>query len=108
MLELTRLNMNSSRRDFIKISMWGAGAAAVAGSLYSVDVFGGNKEDFNYDRPDLKRFPTYCDVCFWKCAGWTYVDDKGNNQKNYWQRHRYPQQRKIVYPRNWRFGNAFR
>jgi thiosulfate reductase/polysulfide reductase chain A len=73
--------MNSSRRDFIKISMLGAGAATVAGSLYSVDVFGGNKEDFNYDRPELKRYPTYCDVCFWKCAAWTYVDDKGTIKK---------------------------
>ncbi len=22
-----------------------------------------------------KRFPTYCEVCFWKCAGWTYTDE---------------------------------
>ncbi len=25
----------------------------------------------------LRRFPTYCEVCFWKCAGWTYTDDQG-------------------------------
>ena len=25
----------------------------------------------------FSRIPTYCEVCFWKCAGWTYTDDKG-------------------------------
>ena len=73
--------MNTSRRDFIKVSSLGVGGAAVAGSLFSVNVFGGNKEDFNYNRPDLKRFPTYCDVCFWKCAGWVYVDENGEIKK---------------------------
>lgn len=73
--------MNTSRRDFIKVSSLGVGGATVAGSLFSVDVFGGSKDDFNYNRPDLKRFPTYCDVCFWKCAAWTYVDDEGNIKK---------------------------
>ena len=26
----------------------------------------------------LKPVPTYCEVCFWKCAGWAYVDEKGD------------------------------
>lgn len=31
--------------------------------------------------PGFKRFPTYCEVCFWKCAGWTYTDEEGNIRK---------------------------
>ncbi len=27
--------------------------------------------------PNFKRFPTYCEVCFWKCAGWTYLNKAG-------------------------------
>jgi thiosulfate reductase/polysulfide reductase chain A len=23
------------------------------------------------------RYPTYCEVCFWKCAAWTYTDNNG-------------------------------
>lgn len=30
---------------------------------------------------DLTPYPTYCEVCFWKCAGWTYVDKKGEIRK---------------------------
>ena len=26
---------------------------------------------------DLKRTPTYCEVCFWKCAGWVYKKSEG-------------------------------
>ncbi len=73
--------MNTSRRDFIKISSLGVGGAAIATSLFSADVFGSEKDDFNFNRPDLTRIPTYCDVCFWKCAAWTYVDQEGNIKK---------------------------
>jgi thiosulfate reductase/polysulfide reductase chain A len=73
--------MNTSRRDFIKISSLGVGGAAVVGSLMPVNVFGNDKDDFNYNRPDLKRLPTYCDVCFWKCAAWAYVDEEGQIKK---------------------------
>ncbi len=27
------------------------------------------------------RTPTYCEVCFWKCAGWVWKDDEGNIKK---------------------------
>ncbi len=26
----------------------------------------------------IKRTPTYCEVCFWKCAGWVYTNDQGD------------------------------
>ena len=27
---------------------------------------------------NLTRTPTYCEVCFWKCAGWVYKTDNGD------------------------------
>ena len=26
----------------------------------------------------LTRTPTYCEVCFWKCAGWVYKNEQGD------------------------------
>ena len=30
------------------------------------------------ENPVIRRNPTYCEVCFWKCAGWAYTDNDGN------------------------------
>lgn len=69
-----------TRRDFIKISAVGTGALALG--LSSVKI--ANAEDSggifkkNEKKPVAhERFPTYCEVCFWKCAGWTYRDENG-------------------------------
>jgi thiosulfate reductase / polysulfide reductase chain A len=68
------------RRDFIRISTLGAGGVV----LGSVGLSGkepsmlnrllGNKpaDDLRYPRT-----PTYCEICFWKCAGWVYKNDDG-------------------------------
>ncbi len=73
-----------SRRDFIKISTAGAGAAALG---FSPLKWGG-LENLNaandiqaVSDEDMTPYPTYCEVCFWKCAGWTYVDKKGEIRK---------------------------
>jgi len=70
----------STRRDFIKISALGAGGVAVGASSLSL-VKGSNlfaKEKSVASRGlNLKRFPTYCEVCFWKCAAWTHVNEEG-------------------------------
>ncbi len=29
----------------------------------------------------IKRTPTYCEICFWKCAAWAHSDGEGNIQK---------------------------
>lgn len=29
------------------------------------------------DDSKLKRVPTYCEVCFWKCGAWAYTNDQG-------------------------------
>ena len=73
--------MTISRRKFIKISALGTGGFALAGSAFKwtsasdiLDVLSGS-----YGQP--LRTPTYCEVCFWQCAGWIYKDEHGNIQK---------------------------
>lgn len=69
-----------TRRDFIKISALGLGATAAVGGL-SKWVFGSDSQKKfigpDDSSPQLKRYPTYCEVCFWKCAGWAYVNEEG-------------------------------
>ncbi|MCF8367515.1 MAG: molybdopterin-dependent oxidoreductase [Bacteroidales bacterium] len=69
----------SNRRDFIKISALGAGGAALAASSVSFlkgpSLFASDGPKGAPKNQNLRRFPTYCEVCFWKCAGWTYVND---------------------------------
>ena len=74
----------TTRRDFIKISTAGTGAAALGLSVLNWNGVGkafAGKESEPVSDTELKRFPTYCEVCFWKCAGWTYVDKEGNIKK---------------------------
>jgi thiosulfate reductase/polysulfide reductase chain A len=73
-----------SRRQFIKISAAGAGAAALG--LHSLNVKGlsilGKEDDVGpVSDEEMTPYPTYCEVCFWKCAGWAYVDKKGKLRK---------------------------
>ncbi len=74
----------STRRDFIKISALGtAGIAASTGLLSFVSnskLFGSSISE-KASLKSVKRYPTYCEVCFWKCAGWTYTDEDGKIQK---------------------------
>ena len=58
-----------SRRRFLQISAGSVGAAAVAGALPQAvaAVRGGAGE--------IRKIPTYCDVCFWKCGAEAYVRD---------------------------------
>lgn len=70
----------TSRRDFIKISALGLGAATVGGSAAKAatkGIFGTDK----LNKLMTTRTPTYCEVCFWKCAGWTYTDGAGKIKK---------------------------
>lgn len=65
------------RRDFIRVTSAGAvGTVAVAST---VSLMGQEHED-NFLLPDnkyVRRFPNYCEVCFWNCAGWVYTRNKG-------------------------------
>ncbi len=68
-----------SRRDFIRISALGIGGITL-GSRTIPGLFGKSL----FDNPvvsEMKRYPTYCEVCFWKCAAWSHVDAEGRIQK---------------------------
>lgn len=67
--------MKTNRRKFIKISTAGAGTMMMPFSL--PNIF--SSEDKKNIK--LKKIPTYCEVCFWKCAGWAYVDKNNNIKK---------------------------
>lgn len=71
---------HTTRRDFIKISSAGAGTLMFAGSAFGpLEKLAGDKKTPAAE--GLQRTPTYCEVCFWKCAGWVYSDGKGNIKK---------------------------
>ena len=75
-------DMNNSRRTFIKISalsasglmLYNYGIKANATSLTANNKLADSAKALN-------RFPTYCEVCFWKCAAWAYVDENNNIPK---------------------------
>ncbi len=68
----------TTRREFIKISALGLGGMTFgAGALHLLRA--SSPDDLLGSQfPDL---PTYCEVCFWKCAGWVQKDEKGNIAK---------------------------
>ena len=77
--EANFFTMKTTRRQFIKVSSMYAGGLAVAGPGLKAATgllknLGGNAEG-------LSRTPTYCEICFWQCAGWVYKDDDGRIQK---------------------------
>ncbi len=66
----------ASRRDFIRISGLGIGGLAISGSAFGVyKSIAGVKLDPSTLKVD--RTPTYCEICFWKCAGWVYKKEDG-------------------------------
>lgn len=69
--------MRSNRRDFIKISSMGIGGAAVAAPAFNW-AEGAIKAGDKKPGTEYKRTSTYCEICFWKCAGWVYSNDEGH------------------------------
>jgi thiosulfate reductase / polysulfide reductase chain A len=72
-----------TRRDFIKISALGLGSVALAGGTLKWVWGSGSDKTIPAasSLPRLSRYPTYCEVCFWKCAGWVYLDENGSIRK---------------------------
>ncbi len=64
--------MKTNRRDFLKISGLGLG-----GILASRDIAQTAASTVDELFPGKKRIPTYCEVCFWKCAAWVKWNKKG-------------------------------
>ena len=67
----------TSRRDFIKISAMGAGVLAISKGTFGAIKSLSSPDEAKKLKVDLKRTPTYCEVCFWKCAGWVYKTSEG-------------------------------
>lgn len=63
-----------TRRDFIKISSLGFGGMALGLSACSL---GKEAAALAGGTAMYSRVPTYCEVCFWKCAAWAYRDQQG-------------------------------
>jgi len=73
-----------TRRDFIKISAAGAGATALGLSALKWEgakALNASEDSGPVSDEEMTPYATYCEVCFWKCAGWTYVDKKGKIKK---------------------------
>ena len=75
--------MTTSRRKFIKISALGIGGLATSSGVFH--LLGANSIlDATVKEQMSKKFTrsaTYCEVCFWKCAGWVYKDEDGKITK---------------------------
>ncbi|HBC77631.1 MAG TPA: nitrate reductase [Bacteroidales bacterium] len=67
----------TNRREFIRISLYGAGALAVGTGGCKIFSSSPPPEAAGKIATDLRRTPTYCEVCFWKCAGWVYKTPEG-------------------------------
>jgi len=72
--------MKTTRRDFIKISALGLGALAISDAM-GKSVGKALLSTGKLDNLLTTRTSTYCEVCFWKCAGWAYTDGAGNIKK---------------------------
>jgi thiosulfate reductase/polysulfide reductase chain A len=67
----------TSRREFIKISFLGAGAITTGITGCEILKSRLNGEIKSAGTFLMPRTPTYCEVCFWKCAGWVYKNKSG-------------------------------
>ncbi|MCV9389427.1 molybdopterin-containing oxidoreductase family protein [Reichenbachiella ulvae] len=65
-----------NRRDFIKITSLGLGSAALATTFFdstTASIFASQIDS----TIKFSQTPTYCEVCFWKCAGWVTKNEEG-------------------------------
>lgn len=62
--------LKTNRRDFIKISSLAAGGLIASTPIWA-------EATPPYQQRGVKRIPTYCEVCFWKCAGWVWYTKNG-------------------------------
>ena len=61
------------RRDFIKILGAGAGGMMLGSSVLNALNFQDQLSKAELlNSGMLEQTPTYCEICFWKCAGWVH------------------------------------
>jgi len=67
----------ANRREFIKIAGLGLGGLALSNPVINAFTNTFIQEEQDLLSRGLRRTPTYCEVCFWKCAGWVSRDEEG-------------------------------
>lgn len=67
----------TTRRQFLRITALGAGALTIGAGVYKAIGKLSEPEVAKNLTVNLTRTPTYCEVCFWKCAGWVYKTEEG-------------------------------
>jgi thiosulfate reductase/polysulfide reductase chain A len=67
----------TDRRQFIKITSAGLGGIIFGSGISAANRIVTKVADPEKLSIDLTRTPTYCEVCFWKCAGWIYKKEDG-------------------------------
>ena len=73
--------MGTSRREFIKISALGLGAMGLVGSATNWALGSILEDSLVSSTGDIFLTPTYCEICFWKCAGWVHT----RKEKGIWK-----------------------
>ena len=64
------------RREFIKIAGAGTGSLVLGSQLmHAAPISDAQADQLIETGNGVERTPTYCEVCFWKCAGWVYKKD---------------------------------
>ncbi|MCF8378509.1 MAG: molybdopterin-dependent oxidoreductase [Bacteroidales bacterium] len=68
----------ANRRQFLKYSALGIGGMTIGlGACKYIDDFTEIKNNPGALNVNLTRTPTYCEICFWQCAGWVYKTKDG-------------------------------
>jgi thiosulfate reductase/polysulfide reductase chain A len=74
-----------TRRQFLKISAMSVGSLALAGGGLRLAKGNSPITKFFSQLPSghriAERTPTYCEICFWQCAGWVYHHEDGSIKK---------------------------
>ncbi|RME81460.1 MAG: nitrate reductase [Planctomycetota bacterium] len=65
------MSRKMNRREFIKILGGGVSTAALASLLPGRYLLPSQV----LAKGEITKSPTYCEICFWKCAGWVYQKD---------------------------------
>lgn len=73
--------MTTTRRQFIKVSAVGTGSVIAAASALKFTTASSLLDPLFSSPQTPLRSPTYCEVCFWQCAGWVYKDAQGEIEK---------------------------
>ncbi len=70
------MSKSLKRREFLKIMGGGIAGVAAGSALFKVmDTYAGPAKTNLLETDNSGPTPTYCEICFWKCAGWVHKKD---------------------------------